>query len=219
MPTLVLIALHLTNDAARRLRRLFVAPRVRNLSSVFSECPHSLDQSGGCCIPGMLHSLLDANDQPHSPHHRIGGSKRPPSQAARKRLWAQRHRVLSAVGAPDRARQFAALAVQRAGTATDVRYAAERVGISRRQLSRLCQRTFESSPATVLKLARISSAADDLRMTGAKLSAISERHGFADEYTFSRQFLRITGIRPGEYRKRHALRMSRSAIRDVPIGH
>ena len=61
------------------------------------------------------------------------------------------------------------------------------------------------SPIDYLIRLRIRKAAELLCDDGTKVTEAAFRVGFADGNYFSRQFRRVTGLTPGEYR-RHARR-------------
>ncbi|HAU37359.1 MAG TPA: AraC family transcriptional regulator [Phycisphaerales bacterium] len=80
---------------------------------------------------------------------------------------------------------------------------ADRAHMSESSLLRAFRKTMGVSPIDYLIRLRIRKAAELLCDDGTKVTETAFRVGFADGNYFSRQFRRVTGLTPGEYR-RHA---------------
>lgn len=74
--------------------------------------------------------------------------------------------------------------------------------ISPEHLRRLCWQNFGRSPGRQLTAMRIAQAAHELATTSRKIEAIARDVGYANPFTFSNTFKRLTGLRPSEYRSR-----------------
>lgn len=74
-------------------------------------------------------------------------------------------------------------------------------GASRAALARRFTAQLGEAPMTYLAGWRIALAADLLRETDAKVSAIAREVGYADGFTFSVAFKRLRGITPTEHRR------------------
>lgn len=74
--------------------------------------------------------------------------------------------------------------------------------ISPEHLRRLCWKNFGRSPGNQLITMRIARAAHELVTTQRKIEAIARDVGYANPFTFSNTFKRLTGFRPSEYRAR-----------------
>ncbi len=81
--------------------------------------------------------------------------------------------------------------------------AAHEMGVSPRQLGRLCKASIGLSPHLVIKLARVARVAECVIKEAIPLEEIAERHGYPDLPTMSRQFRHLVGEPPGRYRRRH----------------
>lgn len=73
-----------------------------------------------------------------------------------------------------------------------------------RQFERLMGRTFGLPPKQYITQVRVGAATDLLRATALPLSEIAQRCGWYDQSAFSKQFTRVVGVTPGEYRRRSA---------------
>lgn len=89
--------------------------------------------------------------------------------------------------------------LSRSMTLTEI---AETAGCGTRRLSQLFQQRFECSPLQVLIGIRMERAKKDLKSTSATLQQIAEQVGYANAYSFSRQFKQSCGISPEQYRRR-----------------
>ena len=76
------------------------------------------------------------------------------------------------------------------------------VGMSRSALMRLFTHTVGVAPIQYQQQLRISEAMQLLQMTGKSLGEIAFELGFSDSNYFGRQFKKITGFSPNEYRKK-----------------
>ncbi|MEJ8303976.1 helix-turn-helix domain-containing protein [Saccharibacillus sacchari] len=91
--------------------------------------------------------------------------------------------------------------VSRTVTLADI---AEAAGCGARRLSQLFHTRFERSPFQVLIGLRMERAKKHLRETSATLQQIAEQVGYANAYSFSRQFKHSCGCSPERYRKQDA---------------
>ncbi|MEM6853884.1 MAG: AraC family transcriptional regulator [Planctomycetota bacterium] len=78
---------------------------------------------------------------------------------------------------------------------------ADLIHLSPDYFSRQFRATFGESPRQWLTRQRIRVAAVLLENTGSTVYQVAERLGYQDVAQFSRQFLKITGVRPGRYAK------------------
>lgn len=85
---------------------------------------------------------------------------------------------------------------------SDLESLARLAGVSRCHFSRTFKRSMGMSAHHYLIARRISIAISLIRETGHALSEIAVEVGFADQSHFSRTFLRLTGLTPGEFRHR-----------------
>jgi len=76
--------------------------------------------------------------------------------------------------------------------------------MSRRNLTRVFARVMGQSPIGYLIRLRVNRAADLLRNSSMKISAIGYEAGFEDSNYFSRQFRHLTGMTPRAFRRREA---------------
>ena len=74
--------------------------------------------------------------------------------------------------------------------------------MSRSALMRLFTHTVGVAPIQYQQQLRISEAMQLLQMTGKSLGEIAFELGFSDSNYFGRQFKKITGSSPNEYRKK-----------------
>src|SRR5690606_10309344 len=77
---------------------------------------------------------------------------------------------------------------------------AKLANISPEHLRRLCWQHFGRSPGRQLTTMRIAQAAHELVTTQKKIESIARDVGYANPFTFSNTFNRMTGFRPSEYR-------------------
>lgn len=73
--------------------------------------------------------------------------------------------------------------------------------ISETHFRRVFSECMHMSPVEYINWVRIKTACDDLRKTNDSVGAIAERAGFATLSTFNRNFRRIMGISPQQWRK------------------
>jgi AraC-like DNA-binding protein/nitrite reductase/ring-hydroxylating ferredoxin subunit len=78
---------------------------------------------------------------------------------------------------------------------------ARRVGVSPGYLPELCRTHFGVTPREKVAALRIEAAQHLLRMTTRTLADIAAQVGYATEYAFSDAFKRVTGCRPGAFRR------------------
>lgn len=83
----------------------------------------------------------------------------------------------------------------------DIGRLAKLSGMSVRQFERRFNQTFRMSPRTYLVRMRVAIAADLLRTTTRRATEIALEVGFYDHSDFSRQFRRIMGVAPTDYRR------------------
>ncbi len=81
---------------------------------------------------------------------------------------------------------------------------AERSGLSVRHFNRLFQETYHTSPGRYLLQYRIQKSESLLHYTNIPISDIAFQCGFNDSNYFSRQFHKIHGISPSQFRKQTA---------------
>lgn len=91
----------------------------------------------------------------------------------------------------------------------DVPHLATMAGLSVRQLERRFRRTFQTSPRSYLIRTRILAACALLENTERSVTEVALEVGFYDHSDFSRQFRRIIGESPTDYRRKksEAMRM------------
>lgn len=94
---------------------------------------------------------------------------------------------------------------------------AEAAAVSTRTLLRHFQQELSQSPLDYLHGLRCARAKVMLEVTLESVPSIAVACGYSDPAAFRRIFVRYTGIAPGEYRKRHALRAPRRRWR-VDVG-
>ncbi|MDE6850895.1 MAG: AraC family transcriptional regulator, partial [Lachnospiraceae bacterium] len=90
--------------------------------------------------------------------------------------------------------------------AITVEQLAERSGLSVRHFNRLFQDTYHTSPGKYLLQYRIQKAENLLHYTNMPIAEIAYQCGFNDSNYFSRQFHKIHGISPRQYRE-HTMRL------------
>lgn len=76
---------------------------------------------------------------------------------------------------------------------------AQLAGLSVAQLERHFQRVFQINPAQMLTKLRIDAAMDLLGRPGS-IAAVGQACGYHDQSAFTRQFRKLTGLTPGQYR-------------------
>lgn len=79
---------------------------------------------------------------------------------------------------------------------------AAELGLSYARFRRLFTRTYKVPPAEYRIRRRIEKIQSLLTGSDLPLKEIADRFGYADVYTFARQFKQCTGITPGQFRKR-----------------
>lgn len=72
-------------------------------------------------------------------------------------------------------------------------------GLSVAQLERHFQRVFQLNPMQMLTKLRIDAAMRLLKQPGS-IAAVGQACGYSDQSAFTRQFRRLTGLTPGQYR-------------------
>jgi LacI family transcriptional regulator len=77
-------------------------------------------------------------------------------------------------------------------------------GLSRRGLERMFQKHLHRSVADEVTHCRIERAKKLLLETTKKAYEVAKESGFSSDMHFSRVFLRVTGLRPGRFRRTHA---------------
>lgn len=90
----------------------------------------------------------------------------------------------------------------------DVPSLAARIGVSARHLSRLFQEDVGVTPASWVEAARISAARELLEDGALAPKQVAAECGFSSVDTLRRAFLRVVGVTPADYRKRHAAGLS-----------
>jgi AraC-like DNA-binding protein len=83
----------------------------------------------------------------------------------------------------------------------DVEALAHKAHISKEHFCRVFKAHFGQSPMAYKQERRISSACNLLRSTNLQCQEIADRLGFADMYTFSRAFKKLTGQSPRHFRQ------------------
>lgn len=79
---------------------------------------------------------------------------------------------------------------------------AEVAGLPLRQFERLIRRTFGLPTKQYITQVRVTAASELLRSTQLPLAEIATRCGWYDQSAFTKQFTKIVGVPPGEYRRR-----------------
>ncbi len=75
------------------------------------------------------------------------------------------------------------------------------VGVSQAHFQDICKRLMHTSPGQYLAGLRMEKAQSLLSETDATIASVAQAVGYSSEYSFSRLFLKHTGIRPGAYQK------------------
>jgi transcriptional regulator GlxA family with amidase domain len=83
---------------------------------------------------------------------------------------------------------------------------AQRAAISERHLTRVFAAEMGMTPGRFVERVRVEAARDLLEATRLKLPVIADRSGFGSVETMRRSFLRVTGVGPGEHRRRFGSR-------------
>jgi transcriptional regulator GlxA family with amidase domain len=76
------------------------------------------------------------------------------------------------------------------------------IGLSRNHLAHVFHAAVGTGVMRFLTMMRVEAAKDLLTYTNAKLDGLAESVGFCDSAHLSRVFHRLTGCRPGQYRRR-----------------
>ncbi|CAG9171663.1 GlxA family transcriptional regulator [Cupriavidus pampae] len=87
----------------------------------------------------------------------------------------------------------------------DVPALAERIGVSARHLTRLFREEIGITPASWVEAARVAAARQLLEQGDLAPKQVAAECGFSSVDTLRRAFLRVVGVTPADYRKRHAL--------------
>lgn len=80
----------------------------------------------------------------------------------------------------------------------------ERFGFSRSYIARLFKNELKTHSVDYINRIRVGAACDLLANSDMRISEISERTGFSEQYYFSRIFRQFCGITPTEFRKRNS---------------
>jgi AraC-like DNA-binding protein len=86
---------------------------------------------------------------------------------------------------------------------TRVAQVCERFGLSERALQRLVQRRLGLTPKWLIQRRRLQEAAERLRRSPAGLGEVAALLGYADQAHFTRDFVRVTTMTPGQFAARH----------------
>lgn len=78
---------------------------------------------------------------------------------------------------------------------------ARRTNLSPTHLARLFRRLRKTSPGLFVIRTRVRLAQHHLRLSNTPLSVIAETLGYCDPFAFSRQFKKVTGQSPSQYRR------------------
>jgi transcriptional regulator GlxA family with amidase domain len=92
------------------------------------------------------------------------------------------------------------------GTANPVASVTERSGLPARTFARRFRRATGYVPITYVQTLRIEEAKQMLEATDETIETVAEEVGYQDVAAFRRLFKRLTGVSPGRYRERFALR-------------
>ena len=116
------------------------------------------------------------------------------------------HALFDAHGVPVRAEIQRELKETESAIITSVvsvrREDAAELGLSYARFRRLFTRAYKVPPAEYRIRRRIEKIQSLLTGSDLPLKEIADRFGYADVYTFARQFKQCTGITPGQFRKR-----------------
>ena len=76
----------------------------------------------------------------------------------------------------------------------------EKLNLSRKELDKVFSTVLNISPKKYIILVRINKALTALRKTNTSISEIAESVGYANQFYFAKEFKRLTGKTPTEYR-------------------
>jgi transcriptional regulator GlxA family with amidase domain len=117
----------------------------------------------------------------------------------------------------DRLADFTQLVTARFGHDASVPTLAKRMGMSTRQLSRLCREQLGQSPAALVLRLRLDEARRRLLEPAARVDSVASSLGFGGADAFRRAFEKRYGLNPSQYRKRfEPTRLGRQRGRPVP---
>lgn len=85
---------------------------------------------------------------------------------------------------------------------TSVEELAELAQLPLRQFERMFRRTFGLPAKQYITQVRVTAAGELLRTTALPLAEVATRCGWYDQSAFSKQFTKVVGVTPGEYRRR-----------------
>jgi AraC-like DNA-binding protein len=71
------------------------------------------------------------------------------------------------------------------------------------QLERKFRKLFGITPKKYLTMLRVRAACRELKCTDKKILAVGLEHGFYDHSHFTREFARVVGMSPGQYREQY----------------
>jgi AraC-like DNA-binding protein len=108
-------------------------------------------------------------------------------------------------GIPAKIRQAAGRLTQAYDQPIDLQYLAEHLGMGYEHFRKVFTRYMGKSPMAYRITHRIHHAQNRLLETEVSISELAEQLGYADVYTFSRQFKQITGQSPTAYRNQVGL--------------
>jgi transcriptional regulator GlxA family with amidase domain len=111
--------------------------------------------------------------------------------------------------ARDRLRDLSDYVAAHLGRDLSVPALAKQLGLSARQLSRLCQRELGQAPAALVQRLRLDDARRRLLEPGATVDLVSRAVGFGSADVFRRAFEQRFGINPSAYRERFRARRGR----------
>jgi AraC family L-rhamnose operon transcriptional activator RhaR/AraC family L-rhamnose operon regulatory protein RhaS len=95
-------------------------------------------------------------------------------------------------------------------------------GMSRSTLTRAFHAVMGCSPIEHVIRVRIAHAAELLRQPGVRITDVAFESGFTDSNYFTRQFKKVMGVSPSEYRRRHADRSTgrrKSGMKETRYGN
>jgi len=102
--------------------------------------------------------------------------------------------------APDWLRRARALIYDQIGQNFGITEVAREVGVHPSHLARVFRQYLNESPGELLRRVRMDRATREVVLTNLPLKEIAKRAGFSDQAHFCREFRRIHGIAPLEYR-------------------
>jgi transcriptional regulator GlxA family with amidase domain len=106
------------------------------------------------------------------------------------------------LAARDRLRDLSEYVTAHLGRDLSVPVLAKQLGLSPRQLSRLCQRELGQAPAALVQRLRLDDARSRLLEPGASVDLVSGAVGFGSPDAFRRAFEQRFGLNPSAYRER-----------------